>query len=275
MISLAQLAIAHNTDKLSNNQYIKNFERHFSSLRDNPIRLLEIGVLDGGSLLLWRDYFANALIVGLDLKESPFNTLPDRIQVFQGSQDDTILLSTIAGQCAPEGFDIIIDDASHYGVLSRSSFQSLFANHLKSGGIYVVEDWGTGYWPEWPDGSSYSDSLPKPEHKVNRAPSFLSRAQAKLKQALRLGFKKSIQKNEHFRAFDASFSSHNSGMVGFIKELVDEVAWPDIIHPQYGYKSLTTRPSSLSQLTLYTGHAFIDKAYSLTRLTFVYLFNQK
>jgi hypothetical protein len=260
MISLAQLASNHNTDKLSNNQYIRNFERHFSPLRDKPIRLLEIGVLDGGSLLLWRDYFPNALIVGLDLKESPFNTLPDRIQIFQGSQGDTKLLSTMAGKCAPEGFDIIIDDASHYGVLSRSSFQSLFANHLKSGGIYVVEDWGTGYWPEWPDGSSYLDSLPKAEHKIERTPTFLSRAQAKLQKTLRLGFKNSIYKNDHFRSTDPSFSSHNSGMVGFIKELVDEVAWPDITHPQYGDQSLQNRPSLISQLTLYTGHAFIEKA---------------
>jgi hypothetical protein len=260
MISLAQLASTHNTDKLSNNQYIKNFERHFSSLRDKPIRLLEIGVLDGGSLLLWRDYFPNAHIVGLDLRESPFETLPDRIQVFQGSQEDSILISNIAAECAPEGFDIIIDDASHIGVLTRSSYQSLFENHLKSGGIYVTEDWGTGYWPEWPDGSCYSDSLPKPVHKINRAATYLSRVQAKLRQALRLGFNDPMQTKKCLRPSDENFSSHNYGMVGFIKELVDEVAWPDIIHPKYGDSSLAKRPSSISQLTLYTGHAFIVKA---------------
>jgi hypothetical protein len=83
---------------------------------------------------------------------------------------------------APDGFDIIIDDASHIGELTKTTFWHLFHHHLKPGGLYAIEDWGTGYFDDFPDGKRFD---PKP--------SILD-----------------------------PFPSHSHGMVGFIKELVDE-----------------------------------------------------
>jgi spermidine synthase len=54
----------------------------------------------------------------------------------------------VARKTAPEGFDIIIDDASHFGDLTKIAFWHLFDNHLKPSGLYVIEDWGTGYWSD-------------------------------------------------------------------------------------------------------------------------------
>ena len=67
----------------------------------------------------------------------------------------TPLLSVVARKTAPEGFDIIIDDASHFGDLTKIAFWHLFDNHLKPSGLYVIEDWGTGYWRDWTDGKTY------------------------------------------------------------------------------------------------------------------------
>lgn len=61
----------------------------------------------------------------------------------------------VARKTAPEGFDIIIDDASHFGDLTKIAFWHLFDNHLKPSGLYVIEDWGTGYWSDWTDGKAY------------------------------------------------------------------------------------------------------------------------
>ena len=50
-------------------------------------------------------------------------------------------------------FDIIIDDGAHTYSHTKASFDVLFNDYLKPGGIYVIEDWGTSYFPDWPDGS--------------------------------------------------------------------------------------------------------------------------
>ncbi len=116
--------------------------------------VLELGVLRGGSLRLWRDYFRKGTIVGLDRARVAVDDPERRIQIYQGSQDDTALLTRIAREHAPAGFDLIIDDASHVAALTRRSFWHLFEHHLKPGGLYVIEDWGMGYWSDWPDGAA-------------------------------------------------------------------------------------------------------------------------
>ena len=83
----------------------------------------------------------------------------ERIQVFQGDQADTAFLSKVASRTAPDGFDIIIDDASHIGELTKATFWHLFDRHLKPGGLYAIEDWGTGYLDDFPDGKRFE---PKP-----------------------------------------------------------------------------------------------------------------
>ena len=144
--TLAEIGREQDTDKTQSQGYIENYERHFGHLRNMPVQLLELGVWHGGSLLMWQEYFATGLVVGLDLQPNPLKEMPERVRFYQGSQDDGILLGHVARECAPDGFDIIIDDASHIGTLARTSFHNLFEKHLKSGGIYVIEDWGTGYW---------------------------------------------------------------------------------------------------------------------------------
>lgn len=247
--SLAEIARSLDTDKTRSPGYIEQFERHFGALRDGAVKLLELGVFRGGSLLLWQAYFSRGLVVGLDMNENPFPQMPERVRFYQGSQDDSDLLDRIARECAPEGFDIVLDDASHVGNVTRASFGRLFERHLKRGGIYVVEDWGTGYWDSWPDGKSYRPADPR------RARSVHSRAA--ISRGIRRAFRLSPARGMDG---DPDFAAHNFGMVGFIKELVDEVGWQDITLPGRGNASLERRPSWIGELTLYGGHAFVVKA---------------
>ncbi|MGI9105179.1 MAG: hypothetical protein ACR2G4_02910 [Pyrinomonadaceae bacterium] len=57
----------YDTDKKINAHYLRNYEEYFARLVDQEIRLLELGIYYGGSLLLWRDYFQKGIIVGLDI----------------------------------------------------------------------------------------------------------------------------------------------------------------------------------------------------------------
>jgi SAM-dependent methyltransferase len=241
--SLAEIAQGFDTDKAI--PYIDHFERHFSHLRDKPIKMLELGVFHGGSLLMWHEYFWSGLIVGLDIKRNPIKAMPERMRFYQGSQDDEVLLDRIGAECAPDGFDIVIDDASHIGQLARASFRNLFQRHVKPGGIYVVEDWGTGYWHAWPDGKGYQPIQEKDPG---------THANVLLKRVFRkLGWV------DH-RAIDSNFPVHNFGMVGFIKQLVDEIAWADVTAPNRGNSDLPPRVSAIHEMTIYNGHAFIVKA---------------
>ena len=179
-----QLNLAsYETDKIQNH-YLEVYDLFLSRWTDKDIKLLEIGIHKGGSLQLWRDYFPRGTIAGVDLELPPGFIPGERIQLFKGSQADTQFLSQVAKSIAPEGFDIVIDDASHIGELSKTTFWHLFHHHLKPGGLYAIEDWGTGYFDDFPDGNKFD---PKPS------------------------------------ALDP-FPCHSHGMVGFIKELVDEQA---------------------------------------------------
>jgi SAM-dependent methyltransferase len=131
-----QGSVYEGTDKGVTHSYITTYERLFAPQRHDPIRLLEIGICTGGSLMAWAEYFTSpeSLIVGLDVT---FDHL-----VFDFSSHSRIRahLMDARVQVPPDGpFDFIIDDGSHYLNDQVRSFL-LLKNHLKPGGLYIIED---------------------------------------------------------------------------------------------------------------------------------------
>lgn len=126
--------------------YLPIYESSFGS-RHHPVRMLEIGVSFGGSLELWRKYFTNpdSVIVGLDSnpKCSQFDAPEHNVHVRIGKQQDTEFLHEVVQELGP--FDIILDDGSHIPSYTLKSFQYLFADGLRDGGAYLVEDLHTCY----------------------------------------------------------------------------------------------------------------------------------
>jgi len=137
--------------------YLAEYEKLFRGIRDAPIRVLELGIFSGASLLVWRDYLPNAVIVGVDINDKPKCLEGEsRIRTIRGSQDDPAVLDE-AARLAGGPFDVIIDDASHIGYLTKRSLYYLFPRWLKPGGHYVIEDIGTAFLPDYPDGTAYAD----------------------------------------------------------------------------------------------------------------------
>ena len=257
METLAQIAARNDTDKAAHAHYLRNYEEHFAHLRGRDVRLLELGVKEGGSLLMWRDYFPRGTIVGLDIEPARFEDATGRVRVYQGAQQDAALLDRIARECAPEGFDIVIDDCAHIGVLARASFWHLFDRHLKPGGIYVVEDWGTGYWGDWVDGVRYRPRRGTFSPRLYR----LTRALARLSQhplARRLPVAARLLESAKAAALRRQTSSHDYGMVGFVKELIDEMGAADATHPAHGRGP--QRRSKFRELRVSHSHLFVFKA---------------
>lgn len=217
-------ASGYATDKTIH--YLKNYAEYFAPLVDKEIRLLELGVEKGGSLLLWRDYFEKGTIVGLDTNPVHIEDPTGRIHCYQRQQEDTHLLARIAQEMAPEGFDVIIEDCSHIGELTRISFWFLFDHHLKPGGLYAIEDWGTGYWNRWVDGREYKQKAESSSYSNRHL--LVSSIGFLLKNKGGWLWTRRFSKLMHYRQ---KLTSHNYGMVGFIKELVDECGMGDIRRP--------------------------------------------
>ena len=141
---LQEISLKYGSDKIEHG-YINTYESYFSEIKDKKLKILEIGIADGKSLLTWSDYFKNSIIVGLDIhKIDVIEKKLDRenIKIHQGSQSDEIFINKIIKQY--NSFDIIIDDGSHLSKDVKKSFHLLFP-HLNNDGIYVVEDMQTSY----------------------------------------------------------------------------------------------------------------------------------
>ena len=149
---LTKLALFFGTDKITSHSYIQHYEDHFHKFKKKEINLLEIGVggysnanSGGHSLRMWKHYFKKGNIFGIDIHEK--SALEEnRIKIFKGSQVDNIFLNKLKKEIGE--LDLIIDDGSHQNEHVIKTFQILFP-YLNDGGIYVVEDTQTSYWPEY------------------------------------------------------------------------------------------------------------------------------
>lgn len=143
---LDELAIRFKTDKSSDlHNYTRYYEKYFSHLKNEKIKLLEIGVQAGNSIQMWNEFFINAkTIVGLDIDTSKSKHLEnEKIKIVEGSQTDLQVLKNVNDEHGP--FDIVIDDGGHQNHMMITSFEYLFPL-LKNDGCYVVEDLHCCYW---------------------------------------------------------------------------------------------------------------------------------
>jgi len=123
--------------------YFDIYDHHFHQYRGKDVVVLEIGVSQGGSLQMWKEYFGpKAKIYGIDIDSRCKKLEEENIQVFIGSQSDRLFLSEIKKQIPP--IDILIDDGGHMMDQQRISFEELFG-YIKSDGIYLCEDLHTSY----------------------------------------------------------------------------------------------------------------------------------
>lgn len=150
-LRLEHIFTLNGTDKHAPNghRYAPHYRLFFREFRWKRIKLLEIGIggygklLGGRSINAWRWYFPLAKIVACDIEDkSVLSVSGVKIyQVDQSSQDDLRMVVRNEGK-----FDIIIDDGSHLSAHQIFTFKELFTS-LVDGGVYVIEDIQTSYWP--------------------------------------------------------------------------------------------------------------------------------
>lgn len=137
--------------------YFPVYHRHLERYRGRPVRLLEIGVYRGGGLAMWQHYLGErATIVGLDVDPEAQRAVGDAFVVEVGDQADAEVLRRVEREHGP--FDIVVDDGGHRMDQQRTTVETLFPL-LRDGGVLVVEDCHTSYWPEYGGGPGVADTF--------------------------------------------------------------------------------------------------------------------
>lgn len=153
-MKLSDIHLNYDTDKGVGHNYIQYYDKLFAPLQASECNILEIGVLHGGSIRMWNEFFENGNIYGLDdfsheigfsregqtkvdwnQVEEGLNAL-ERVNIIKCDSTDAEKVNE-----ALEGlkFDLIIDDGNHT-VPAQLKTIELFYPYLSENGIYIVED---------------------------------------------------------------------------------------------------------------------------------------
>lgn len=140
MKTLLDLGSEYGSDKFTHG-YLERYEPYLAPMRDQFVKVLEIGIAGGASLRMWRDYFAaSRLIMGVDHNK-------DYCAGVAGEEGITPLC---ADATKPEtwkqikegwggDFDFICDDGFHTTANIIQSFKLGFPL-VRPGGVYAIED---------------------------------------------------------------------------------------------------------------------------------------
>jgi hypothetical protein len=149
--TLDELAIKYGADKNPNlHNYTPRYSLYLEQYRDTKFNFLEIGVYEGSSLRMWKEFFPKAHIIAIDIDPRCKQYEEDRIDVHIGDQTDIKFLNSVFDQY--ENIDIILDDGGHSSKQQIVSFETFFPR-LTPGGLYFIEDLHTSYRPNsiWDD----------------------------------------------------------------------------------------------------------------------------
>lgn len=150
-MTLNELAVKYGTDKgPEDHMYTDRYSLYLEQYRDIEFNLLEIGVYDGASIKMWKEYFPKAHIVALDIDPRCKQYEEDRIDIHIGDQTDVKFLQDVFNKYGH--FEVILDDGGHSWKQQIISFETLFPL-LTPGGLYFIEDMHTSYRPQsiWDD----------------------------------------------------------------------------------------------------------------------------
>lgn len=141
-MTLDELGLKYKTDKASDNHNFLHF--YEDNLPTKVNRLMEMGTYEGASLEMWRDYYPNAEIVGVDIREP--NGIKGVTELTINCRD-TYALEKLGK------FDVIIDDGSHMQLDQQVFLRFALDHMLTENGSFVMEDIHCCYWDIMQDGS--------------------------------------------------------------------------------------------------------------------------
>ena len=114
-MNLQEIGLKYGTDKSGHSykgiSYLDIYHKHFEKNRLDVRTFVEIGILNGSSLKMWKEYFPNATIYGIDIDPRCKSFEDDRVKIIIGDQNDDDFLNRIKVEIP--SIDILLDDGSH------------------------------------------------------------------------------------------------------------------------------------------------------------------
>lgn len=155
-MNLIDLVDNGNTDKNTSHSYLELYHKLLEDKRENAKNILEIGIGDfkeknGGSIKLWKEYFINATIYGLDIlgPERVLDELlnDERVVLYTSTDgyDEVFFNNSILNKNIK--FDFLLDDGPHT-IESMKKFIQLYIQVLADDGVLIIEDIQSMEWTE-------------------------------------------------------------------------------------------------------------------------------
>ncbi len=139
---------------IKHSSYFQVYEEVLRKFRNKPITFVEIGVLDGGSLFMWKKFFGDAArIIGIDLNPNARRWTEEGFEIFIGSQEDPNFWKSVFDSVGP--VDVVLDDGGHSNSQQIITAHSVLP-HIRDGGVLIVEDVHASYMRDFGNPSKYS-----------------------------------------------------------------------------------------------------------------------
>lgn len=139
---------------IKHTSYFQVYEELLARYRNKKITFVEVGVLNGGSLFMWRSYFGHqARIIGIDFNPGAKKWQKEGFEIFIGNQADPMFWDDFFKSVGE--VDIILDDGGH-----TNEQQIITTNktvpYIRDGGMLIVEDTHSSYLKKYGNPSKYS-----------------------------------------------------------------------------------------------------------------------
>ena len=142
-MSLLELVNDNKTDKNTVHSYLPLYQKLLESRKETAKNVLEVGMLNGGSIKLWNEFFVNATIHGVDVisEQDLWDEIKNKDNIILHTQQDAYVGKFVENVFEKKGvkFDFILDDGPHT-LESMKQFIHLYSKVMTDDGILIVED---------------------------------------------------------------------------------------------------------------------------------------
>lgn len=137
--------------------YFSIYDHLFSRFRGQPITFVEVGVLEGGSLFMWRNFFGpEARIIGIDINPDCQKWESHGFEIFIGDQGDPEFWTEFRSHVG--AVDLLLDDGGH-SYRQQITTVECISEIVCDGGMIVVEDCHTSYMENFGDKPTFVDYI--------------------------------------------------------------------------------------------------------------------